>query len=242
MDHRGAVDEGRRVRRHHASGGRHPATSGAARRRSPAESEAAVTAADALHNLASNDTNGDVIGKAGAIPPLVALLHAGADSEAANSAAGALQNVSCDHGANKEAIFQAGAVPLLVALLGGGADSEVAGATENAAAALRNLADTASPAAAIVEAGGIPPLVALLRHTGTQAADHAAVTLDYLAWYEDPAIMEEILAALPSALPQPLGNRGFLRRLRAAACRLLEAAEANTDVAALERAIERARL
>ena len=83
-----------------------------------------------------NDTNQDAIREAGGIAPLVALLGAGADSDVARCAAGALWNLA-DNATNEDAIREAGGIAPLVALLGAGADSEAAG---NAAGALRNLA------------------------------------------------------------------------------------------------------
>ena len=95
------------------------------------------SAAGALQNLASTDpTNQDAIREAGAIPPLVALLHAGAESKAAESAAGALWNLA-NNPTNRDAIREAGAIQSLVALLHAGAESTAA---ENAALALSNLA------------------------------------------------------------------------------------------------------
>jgi hypothetical protein len=63
-----------------------------------AEMVAAESAACALEYLAcKNPTNRDAIREAGAIAPLVALLQAGAGSEAATNAASALQNLSDSH-------------------------------------------------------------------------------------------------------------------------------------------------
>ena len=56
----------------------------------------------------------------GGIPPLVALLSAGAESKAAVCAAGTLMNKTDDNN-NKEAIREAGGIPPLVSLLGAGA-------------------------------------------------------------------------------------------------------------------------
>jgi hypothetical protein len=141
---------------------------------------ASVAASTMLRLSRTSDTARDAIREAGAIPPLVALLHAGAESKAANYAADALCNLALDNPTNQDAIREAGAIPPLVALLHAGAESE---AVKNAACALRNLAyDNPTNRDAIREAGAIPLLVALL-HAGaeSEAAEGAACALGILA-------------------------------------------------------------
>ena len=58
-----------------------------------------------LVNLScTSDTSRDAIREAGAIPLLVALLHAGAESKAAENAAGALKNLAAYNPTNKDAV------------------------------------------------------------------------------------------------------------------------------------------
>jgi hypothetical protein len=141
---------------------------------------ASVAASTLLRLSRTSDTARDTIREAGAIPPLVALLNAGAESEAAKNAADALWNLAINP-TNQDAIREAGgAIPLLVALLHAGAESEAA---KNAAGALWSLADD-NPTIrdAIREAGAIPPLVALL-HAGadSEAVENAVRMLGSLA-------------------------------------------------------------
>jgi len=122
---------------------------------------AAADAARSLSHLsAADDANDGLIREAGAIPPLIAMLAGGPESEAAGVAAEALGNLVNRNVANRAAVEKAGAIPPLVAMLSGGPESEP---VADAARALRSLAESNEAArAAIVEAGAIPPLVALL--------------------------------------------------------------------------------
>ena len=173
--------------------------------------------------------------EAGAIPLLVALLHAGAESEAAEDAAGALCNLAEANPTNQDAIREAGAIPLLVALLQAGAESEAA---ENVAGVLCNLAsaDGTTNQDAIREAGAIPLLVALL-HAGAEskAASNAAHSLCVLAC--NPTCSYVILAAVANAAP-PLHSFSALQRmLRLVATVRLQRAEAGEMADALEAAL-----
>jgi len=141
---------------------------------------ASVAASTLLRLSDTSDTARDAIREAGAIPLLVALLHAGAESEAAENAAGALGSLADDNRTNQDAIREAGAIPPLVALLHAGAESDAA---KIAACALWILARyNRTNQDAIREAGAIPPLVALL-HAGaeSEAAESAAGALWILA-------------------------------------------------------------
>ena len=84
-------------------------------------------AAAALIHVTSTNTNAaaicDAVCEAGGIAPLVALLHAGAESPAARNAAAALQNLASDNAAIRDAIREAGGIAPLVALLHAGAGS-----------------------------------------------------------------------------------------------------------------------
>ena len=100
-------------------------------------------AAAALDTLAYIDANKLAILLAGAIPPLVALAHAGS-ARAQEYAAGALRSLAANNAANQVAIAHAGAIPALVALAQAGS----AGAQKQAAGALCSLAyDTANKVA-----------------------------------------------------------------------------------------------
>ena len=182
-----------------------------------------------------NDTNQDAIREAGGIAPLVALLGAGSDSEAAGDAAGALRNLS-ENATNKDAIREAGGIAPLVALLGAGADS---GAARDAAGALMNLAVNATNKDAIREAGGIAPLVALLgAGADSDAARCAAGALRNLAFsiFNEDAILGGVACAgVSTAFHTPLH-----RKLQEISTSRLIAAEAGDNVTALERAIRHA--
>eukprot|EP00966_Prymnesium_polylepis_P325785 7381731-Prymnesium_polylepis.1 len=137
----------------------------------------------------------------------------------------------------------AGAIPLLVELLRPDGEDESCTA-ENAAGALQNLAWNDGPRKAVFDAvfdaGAVGPLVSLLRFE-SEAAQKAADALDNLSC--NAAYAAAILDALPSALPQAVrSNKDLLDSLCVPASAGLDAAEAATDVAALEQAIERARL
>ena len=136
-------------------------------------------AAATLANLSqADDSNDDRIREAGAIPPLVALLSGGPESEAAEEAALALSNLASDD-EGEAAVTEAGAIPPLVALLSGGPESEAA---QRAAGALRNLTSSDANKAAIIRAGAIPLLMALLSGgRESKTASEAAIVLANLA-------------------------------------------------------------
>jgi len=138
---------------------------------------AAAEAAATLGYLSSaDDANDDLIREAGAIPPLIAMLSGGPESEAAVEAAVALANLLSSNIANRAVIEQAGAMPPLAAMLSGSPESDGA---PDAARALRNLThDSEAARATVVEAGAILPLVALLRGgPESEAGEHAAGVL-----------------------------------------------------------------
>ena len=134
---------------------------------------AKTDAAWALHNLArpqrDNGANRIAIAEAGGIPPLVDLLRDGR-VEAKEEAARALGTLAHNDDANKVAIAEAGAIPQFVEVLSGWsqqiwAHERLANAKEEAARALRNLArNNDANKVAIAEAGGVRPLVDLLRN------------------------------------------------------------------------------
>ena len=101
------------------------------------------------HLAVSSARNRDAMREAGAIAPLVALLQAGAGSEAARNAAGALWNLANSNDTNKNAICEAGAIAPLVALLQAGAGSEAA---TYAAGVLGHLSDSPTCSQAILAA------------------------------------------------------------------------------------------
>ena len=78
-------------------------------------------AADSMKWLcAGPEATRQALCEVGAVPPLVALLAAGAGSEAARHAAIALAKLAHGSEARRAAIVEAGAVPALVALLASG--------------------------------------------------------------------------------------------------------------------------
>ena len=167
-----------------------------------------AAAADAACSLGclshADDANDDLIREAGAILPLVAMLSGGPESEAASGAACALANLS-NNIANRDAIKEAGAIPPLAAMLSGGPESQVA---EYAADVLRNLAksgetrrtnrDSEAARAAIVEAGALPLLVALLGGgPESEAAKSAASALLELTLVDEGNAIVEAGAISP---------------------------------------------
>ena len=167
--------------------------------------ELAGHAAGALWSLAANSAaNQHAVREAGGIARLVQLLEVTVpwQPEAARLAAGALRNLAADSPENKDLIRRLGGVPPLVRMLTTPrvlmlTTAETAAATftstaceqagalgaQQAAGALANLAsNTTAEQDAIREAGGIPPLVALLHGgEGAAAAQHAAGALWNLA-------------------------------------------------------------
>ena len=96
--------------------------------------------AGCLMNLASsNADNQRAIQKAGALPPLLALLKdkAGASRRAREYVAGALMNLTLKQPSVQAEVAKGGAIPLLVEML-----AEKEGQMEEVAGALTNLADT----------------------------------------------------------------------------------------------------
>ena len=71
---------------------------------------ASMAASTLLSLSLASDTARGAIREAGAIPPLVALLHAGAESKAAENAAGALAYLAFNNRTNPDAIREAGAI------------------------------------------------------------------------------------------------------------------------------------
>lgn len=113
--------------------------------------------------------------KAGAIPPLVAMLRTG--SAAAQAfAAQATANAAAYNADAQKAIAKLGSIPLLLALLASGK------AQTPAACALARLAcDNAEIQHEISEAGGIAPLLALLNGLDVEAQVQAAAALSEMA-------------------------------------------------------------
>ena len=162
-----------------------------------------VSAASALRYLAWRPDNSEAIRRAGGIPPLVALVRDGNDDQKV-SAADALRILA--RGSDNYvvlAIAKAGGIPPLVALLRDGNDAQKA----TAARALGNLEykycdsgdldyDTChmdydddeeyfDHRIAIAKAGGVPPLVALVRDGNDEQKESAAGALRNLAWRPD---------------------------------------------------------
>ena len=200
------------------------------------ESVVAERASAALCELSVDaEANRKAIREAGGIPLLVALLAGGPESVVAERAAGALDMLSFDE-ANRGAIREAGGIPLLVALLAGGPESEV---VERAAGALNMLSLEDANCNAIREAGGIPLLVALL--AGGPESDLADMALEALQGVaDDPSCTGAVLDAVAHACAAraTVEFPELHMQLQSEAASRLFAAEAGSDTAALERAIE----
>jgi len=111
--------------------------------------------------------------------PLVALLKNGTGCQ--EEAARALANITRPYlSHNLAAIAAAGGIEALVALM---VNAAAAGSQEQAAAALGNLARDETICNAIVEAGGVKPLVALATNGATRGQEQAAWALSSLAEY-----------------------------------------------------------
>lgn len=137
--------------------------------------EAQEAAANALRALASDSENRLLITESGGIGPLVLLLGCN-NSKAREYAEAALVRLSIEI-ANREAIIKQ-----LVSMLH---DSGTA-AQEQAAAALANLArDSTDNRTSIVEAGGIQPLLNLLKGTSDRAKENSASAITQLCATRD---------------------------------------------------------
>ena len=141
-------------------------------------------AARALGLLAQHKTNKVAIGKAGAIPPLIAMLGRSSTGAQKTCSVVALGNLATE-ASNAVAIRKLGGVAPLVAMLrpmlgrvpalndSHGASDAYASHTTCAAQTVWTLASDAASRAAIREAGGIPPLVALVKN-GTDVQKQVA--------------------------------------------------------------------
>jgi len=107
-------------------------------------------------------------------------------------------------------------------------------AAADAAATLANLTIDDEGSNAVVEAGAIVPLVALLRGGPESAAEQAVGALQNLAAGTNaPAVLEEVARTQIDCSPW----EGLREKLRACASEELQAAEERSAVAALEHAI-----
>lgn len=136
--------------------------------------------ADALFALAGNEGNRLAITEVGGIGPLVVLLGS-TNSKARGHAEGALVRLSIES-ANRAIIIKK-LVGMLHVEEGHSGD---AGAQEQAAAALANLAsDSAENRMSIVDAGGIEPLLTLLKNESRLAMENAVSAITQLAYKSD---------------------------------------------------------
>ena len=122
-----------------------------------------------LRSLTDNIKNHVAIVSAGALHPLVALVHGG-NPVARGQAAWTLGSLARMNANNQLAIVSAGAIdPLVVLVRSGSAEAQA-----HAAWTLGNLAHTsAENQVAIVSAGAIEPLVALMRSGSVDAQEQA---------------------------------------------------------------------
>lgn len=208
------------------------------RSKNPVRQSSAADRLWQLSRVGDESTDRD-IAAAGAIGPLVELLRFRGDDRAWNSA-GALQSLSCRSENRKMAIVHAGALIPLVALLANGdaEDKEVCAMT------LFNLSDGTTDAdpsvtaaerhAAIVEAGALPPLIALLAEGDEGSQESAAGALANLVSVEDSSLRAQVATELAegSALT---GLIALLRgnspeaRLEAARCLSLIASKDDSE-------------
>ena len=152
----------------------------------------AADAAALLGHLASQPGGKDALREAGAIPKLVALLPGGPASAAAVHAAEVLWVLADGSAANQEEMLACAAPVSLLRMLsdalqpGAGASGEEEGGDDraalNGAGALCSLAETPAGVEALLAAGGVAPLVELLRGEGyVESTVIAAVALSHVA-------------------------------------------------------------
>jgi hypothetical protein len=220
------------------------------------DSEAAKNAAIALTiiSLYCSEASRDIIVAAGAIQPLMVLLAAGGTEadDAAEHALKVLVNLSFQSDERADAIVASGSIAPIVALLARGTESDHAFlaakllsylATDVQARVSRR---SEARSEAIVAAGGVDPLVALLaRGVGDDAAIEAADALDMLASGSD-ARAALVLDALHRAHPVPPPIRKIdpflFESLSGRATNALQTARTRLDRVALSEAIARAQL
>lgn len=120
--------------------------------------------------------NAELIGKAGAVKPLVALVVSGSPVGQANACA-ALANIARRRDEFQTVLFDEGGVaPIASALRLGGSQLQ-----EMAADAMASLSELEASRKSIIKGGAIPPLVALLESAGDQTQLHVSNTLAHLA-------------------------------------------------------------
>ena len=136
--------------------------------------ETQVHALGALLNISSpNDANRNAV-----VRPLVSLLEV-RNADAQIRAAELLAMLASKSSANCDAIFAAGAIRPLVDLLGDG--RHVSGLQVRSADALCYLSRQGAHKAAIIEAGGVPPLVQMLRSRDSDGQAKASGALVHIA-------------------------------------------------------------
>lgn len=112
------------------------------------------------------------------VNPLVSLLNV-RNADAQTKAAEALTLLAARSTSNMSALASAGAIPPLVALLGDGRN--VSGLQTRAAECLSYLARAGEIKMLIVDAGGVAPMVTMLRSHNTEAQFRASGALSHLA-------------------------------------------------------------
>ena len=120
--------------------------------------------------------NAELIGNAGGVKPLVALMAAGSAIGQA-SACAALANIARGRPEYQKAIFDGGGVEPIAAALRLG-DSHL---QELASAALASVSQLEASRKAIIKVGAIPPLVALLKSASAETQVHVSTALAHLA-------------------------------------------------------------
>ncbi|XP_073387211.1 uncharacterized protein [Physcomitrium patens] len=146
-------------------------------------------ASAALCNLAVNEQNRDEVAKGGAIPKLIQVVSDCPTPEAGEYAAHALGSLSCDNFENASLMIAAGAAEVLIAMAGPGTPWT----QEAAARAIRNISFHESLRPALVEAGAVQQLNALLEYSTPRAADAATAALWNLTPYR-PTNLDETFA------------------------------------------------
>jgi hypothetical protein len=186
-----------------------------------------------LQNLSKSSDCRHLIVQQGGIPPLIALLWS-FNEHVQEHSAGIVANLSVNPD-NARKIVEEGGMPLLIGLL----RSPCQGVQEQAAVAIRNLSvepenEVCFPRAAprrscfecrqvrIMEEGGIPPLLALLRYNNEAFQRQGTVTLRNLSVHEENKIkivQEGGIVLLIGLLRSPdkliqQHSAGILRNLR----------------------------
>lgn len=151
-----------------------------------------------LLNLSIVEDNKKEIVAAGALDLIIVVLKSGHTMEARENAAAALFSLSVSEEVKVEIGSKFDAIPALVILLQEGSMQR---GKRDAATALYNLAVYHGNKAKIIEAGAVPPLLALLGHESETVADACVAVLALLATSSEGIVALRDAAAVSMLVP-----------------------------------------